>query len=71
MYQQGRALNLNAEYEHAFRAESHGYHRYDLEDGRTQHATLAHIASLRHQVQPRLVALAAAAMTAAFAVLNF
>ncbi len=71
MYQQGRSLNLNAEYAHSYRDESHRYHRFDLEDGNEQHAGLTHLASLRHQVQPRLVALAAAALTAAFAVLNF
>lgn len=69
MYQQGRAVSLNAEYEHMFRDTSHRYHRFDLEDQHRRHAVVAHLAGLRHQVKPRLVALAAAALTAAFAVL--
>jgi hypothetical protein len=70
MFQQGRLVSLNAEYDHAYRGESHRYHRYDLEGEHSQHATLRHVADLRHQVQPRMVALAAAALTAAFALIN-
>ncbi len=70
MFQQGRLVSLNAEYDHAYRGENHRYHRFDLEGEHGQHALVHHVADLRHQVQPRLVALAAAALTAAFAVLN-
>jgi hypothetical protein len=70
MFQQGRMVNLNAEYDHTYRGESHRFHRFDLEGGQGQHGVVQHVADLRHQVRPRLVALTAAALTAAFAVLH-